>query len=103
MVQEEQQQQQHTSLCSSSSLLLLPRSLLIFKDDAFDSYLHGIDQVAEEGLDNSVCNLHLCPTEIQALAGGTLPRGTERVSLTVRRVPRVIKGFMQLAGQRGDG
>ncbi len=46
-----------------------------------------------------MCNLHLCPNELLAmhLEGGVLPRGAaDRISLTVRRVPRVIKGFMRM-------
>lgn len=54
-------------------------------------------QTVEEALDESVCNLHLCPPW---LAGGVVPRAGERLSLTVRRVPRVIKGLMGLAGRR---
>ena len=160
------------SCCSptpTASLVLMPRSLLVFADEAYTSHLHGIDMTAEERLDASVCNLHLCPPEVAALrsslpsagsgddhdpadqaaaetfcapdakapqeeqqrpqpqesqeesqqpeqddrgpAGpdssggncicGTLPRGVERMSLTVRRVPRVVKGFMQLAVKGG--
>lgn len=54
-------------------------------------------QTVEEALDESVCNLHLCPP---LLAGGVVPRAGERLSLTVRRVPRVIKGLMGLSGRR---
>ena len=147
----------------------MPRSLLVFADEAYTSHLHGIDMTAEERLDASVCNLRLCPPEVAALRSsspstgsgddhapadqaaaetfcapdtkapreepqrpqpqapqeepqkpgqddrgpkgpdscggncicGTLPRGVERMSLTVRRVPRVVKGFMQLAVKGG--
>jgi hypothetical protein len=36
---------------SSTSLLLMPRSLLVFKDDAYTSCLHGIDQVHDACMD----------------------------------------------------
>ena len=116
----------------AASLLLMPRSLLIFQDDAYTSCLHSIDEVHCERLDETLCNLHLCcprnspsgpgivdpdaapgdpvPSTITSasvdrglsvpVAGGVVPRGTERISLTVRRVPRVIKG-LQLGGRQG--
>jgi len=61
-------------------------------------------KVEDERLDSSICNLHCCPESVRELAvggaGGSIPRGCERVSLTVRRVPRVIKGFVHLAKGR---
>jgi hypothetical protein len=51
--------------------------------------------VEAEELDASVCNLHLCEGEGVA-PGGQLPRGGERVSLTIRRVLKVLKNVLRL-------
>jgi hypothetical protein len=117
------------------SVLLMPRSLLVFRSEAYTAYTHGIEEVRERGrerddrractqhtlthgtlmhflspshafpvpgrsqvheerLDSSVCNIQHCPPELAQLQpDGTLPRGGIRISLTVRRVPRVIKGL----------
>ena len=97
---------------AKSSLLLLPRSLLVFKGEAYTSSLHGIDEVHNEVLDGTLCNLDLCSEFLQGLNHGdnssaaygyqgmVVPRGEERISLTIRRVPRVIKG-LQLGGRPG--
>mmetsp|Transcript_8418 Transcript_8418/g.25460 ORF Transcript_8418/g.25460 Transcript_8418/m.25460 type:complete len:296 (-) Transcript_8418:53-940(-) len=82
----------------AASLLLMPRSLLVFRGEAYHCHLHGIDAVESELLDQSLVNLHMVPPEAAAAAGGALPRRATRVSLTVRRVPKVIKGFAQLGG-----
>lgn len=39
-----------------ASLLAMPRSLLVFRDEAYHSCLHGIEEVTEEVLDASVVN-----------------------------------------------
>ncbi len=90
--------EQGADQASSASLLLMPRSLFVFRDEAYTSCLHGILEVKEEQLDASVCNLHLCSTAERSLElGATFSRGDQaRLSLTVRRVPRVIKGFVPL-------
>eukprot|EP00877_Chromochloris_zofingiensis_P005928 jgi/Chrzof1/1589/Cz10g13170.t1 len=94
------------------SVALLPRSLLIFKDDAYDACLHGIEETDMERLDPSVVNMNECrglllpyatagcaaddqdqqPEELSVV----LPRTGERISLTVRRVLRVHKGLALL-------
>jgi alkylated DNA repair protein alkB family protein 6 len=81
------------------SVVLPPRSLFIFKNDAYEEYLHGIDYVGEEILDRSVVN----PLEVlkgdargavrvmekEGEAPLVLRREGTRVSLTVRRVLKV--------------
>ncbi|EFJ46464.1 hypothetical protein VOLCADRAFT_92958 [Volvox carteri f. nagariensis] len=53
------------------SLLLQPRSLVVFRDEAFTDCLHSIDEVSEELLDESVANL-----DMHGLSPGTrLARG----------------------------
>jgi len=74
----------------------------VFRDEAYTSCLHGIDEVQEEVVDSSLVNAELLPPELKEVveAGGKVPRARERISLTVRRVPRVIRGFMQLGARR---
>eukprot|EP00803_Ostreobium_quekettii_P000807 evm.model.scf_1767.1 EVM.evm.TU.scf_1767.1 scf_1767:4100-6108(+) len=81
------------SLDPEMSVLLMPRSLLVFLDDAYADCLHGIDEVVEDRLDPSICNLAVCGME----TGMRLPRVGERVSLTVRRVKRVQRNLIKLA------
>ncbi|PNH04054.1 putative alpha-ketoglutarate-dependent dioxygenase ABH6 [Tetrabaena socialis] len=78
----------------AASLLLAPRSLVVFRDQAFTDCLHSIDEVQEEVLDGSVANLALCGAE----EGAVLPRGGERISLTVRRVARVLPSLLRPRG-----
>lgn len=67
-----------------ASVLVLPRSLLVFKDEAYEDCLHGIDFVAVEQLDNSVVN----PEQASPGSKEIMRSGT-RVSLTIRRVLKV--------------
>jgi hypothetical protein len=55
-----------------------------------------LSQVEEERLDESVVNLHLCGLPSDVGVGSTLPRGSERLSLTVRRVEKVVKNVIKL-------
>jgi alkylated DNA repair protein alkB family protein 6 len=90
----------------SHSVVLPPRSLFIFKDDAYEEYLHGIDFVEEEIVDESVVNPpqrataagaveeaveETSETEAAATAKPppTIKREGTRVSLTIRRVLKV--------------
>lgn len=50
-------------------------------------------QVAEEQLDPSVANLHLYP---DLTPGSSIARAPERISLTVRRVEKVVKNVIRL-------
>ncbi|KAJ7525406.1 hypothetical protein O6H91_17G049300 [Diphasiastrum complanatum] len=47
-------QHEHTN---TVSVALMPRSLLIFKDNAYQDFLHGIDECDEHILDGKVANL----------------------------------------------
>jgi hypothetical protein len=63
----------------------------------------GFAQVASEVLDQSIANWHTVQAAVagagaacqspEGAASLRLDRGTERLSLTVRRVERVLKGF----------
>jgi len=67
-----------------ASVILLPRSLLIFNESAYESCLHGIDAVTEDILDDTVVNKTPKHRDV-------LRRQGTRVSLTIRRVPRVLQ------------
>lgn len=81
----------------AQSVVLPPRSLLVFKDEAYTGCLHSIDAVAAEALDESVVNLEQCGLA----AGSTLARTGVRASLTVRRVLKVHRlGLMPSSNAR---
>ncbi|XP_015791974.1 alpha-ketoglutarate-dependent dioxygenase alkB homolog 6 [Tetranychus urticae] len=71
----------------SFSLLLQPRSLVITSKEAYTSYLHGIDEVQKDTIDEKVVNLGSC-TGVKV--GDNLER-TTRLSLTIRYVPKAIQ------------
>lgn len=50
-------------------------------------------QVDADHLGNNIVNLHMHP---ELALGSMLPRGPERVSLTVRRVEKVVKSLLRL-------
>lgn len=88
---------------ASLSLLLMPCSLLIFKDQAYTDFLHGIQDNELQNLDK-VANISQCP-KLKHLSSdyrqgkpdyhagselsGTFHRTTTRVSLTCRLVLKV--------------
>ncbi|CAH8275951.1 unnamed protein product [Arabidopsis lyrata] len=83
----------------SFSVLMMPRSLLIFKDDAYSDFLHGISDSPTQCY-NQVVN------EAEALAYSNeedsrkdgdkiLHRDQTRVSLTCRLVPKVHKNLFK--------
>lgn len=75
-----------------ASFLLMPRSLLIFTDEAYTSCVHGILEVDEEELGDHVVNMDAC----RVPAGqATVSRGPERISFTVRRVLKVHKNLLR--------
>ncbi|KAG7673704.1 hypothetical protein Ndes2526B_g02839 [Nannochloris sp. 'desiccata'] len=111
---EEEEVPSHSNVaknCSRSdvlatvSVVLPPRSLFIFKDDAYEQYLHGIDFVEEEIVDDSVVNPQAenqkfqgsgrgdgemaAEATIATVAPPVLKRDGTRVSLTIRRVLKV--------------
>lgn len=67
------------------SLLLEPRSLLILQDKLFNYYLHCIEELAEDCLDDNIMNLNLC--SVDYCRNAIIKRNT-RLSLTIRHVPR---------------
>jgi len=89
----------------TASVVLPPRSLFIFKDDAYEQYLHGIDFVEEDIVDDSVVNPQQTENRNFQKSGGdeeavaaiptatvappVLKRDGTRVSLTIRRVLKV--------------
>ncbi|XP_009192475.1 alpha-ketoglutarate-dependent dioxygenase alkB homolog 6 isoform X4 [Papio anubis] len=78
----------------TTSLLLEPRSLLVLRGPAYTRLLHGIAAAREDALDaaSPPPNAAACPS---ARPGACLVRGT-RVSLTIRRVPRVLRAGLLL-------
>ncbi|XP_032344015.1 alpha-ketoglutarate-dependent dioxygenase alkB homolog 6 isoform X2 [Camelus ferus] len=79
----------------ATSLLLEPRSLLVLRGTAYTSLLHGIAPARVDVLDAASLppNAAACPS---AQPGARLARGT-RVSLTIRRVPRVLRAGLLLS------
>ena len=73
----------------------MPRSLLVFQGEAYTDFLHGIHPVEEEAVGGhaAVVNREAAGLEVGAVI---LPRGGERISLTVRRVLRVQKNLLRL-------
>jgi len=70
------------------SLLLERRSLLILQEKMYNDYMHGIEEITSDIIDNSITNLNYCGTLIKE--GSTLARN-KRISLTIRNVPKVSK------------
>ncbi|KAB1222300.1 hypothetical protein CJ030_MR2G016181 [Morella rubra] len=87
------------------SILLMPRSLLIFKDEVYSDYLHGIEANEEQLHDGAVNEIEALKHSAEDLArlgseGGveeirkdlkTIHRTTTRISLTCRSVLKVHK------------
>jgi len=67
------------------SLLVEPRSLLVLQNDMYNKYLHGIEEVREDMLDETIAKL---PARLPI--GSKIARGT-RYSLTIRNVPKTSK------------
>ncbi|CAH2084380.1 unnamed protein product [Euphydryas editha] len=67
------------------SFLLEPRSLLVLQDKLFNYYLHSIEEVSEDILDDSIANLNMCSDKY--VKGTSVARDT-RISLTIRHVPK---------------
>ena len=73
------------------SVLLEPRSLVVFQGSLYSSHLHSIDFAEEDIIDGSVINVEGVGGE-----GGSVPRGRERVSFTMRRVLKTGNRFVRL-------
>lgn len=70
------------------SILLEPRSLLVLQDKLFHYYLHSIEEVKEDLLDDSIVNLNMCSEKY--VKNTTISRDT-RISLTIRHVPKTTR------------
>lgn len=70
------------------SLLLERRSLLILQDKMYENYMHGIDEITSDIIDDNITNLKYCETPFQK--GSSLSRN-KRISLTIRNVPKISK------------
>lgn len=82
---------------SSFSVLLMPRSLLIFKDDVYCNYLHGISDDEMQKCDKVMDADKLLP-ELDlhnSVDGKSLHRSQKRVSLTCRVVSKVHKKLLK--------
>lgn len=98
----------------SYSAVLLPRSLLIFKDSAYEDYLHGIEDCTVHHFDeainidtvsgdisNNTCFTDLTTNdeidiEAPVKIRSTISRTGTRVSLTCRLVQKVKKNLIKL-------
>lgn len=88
------------------SIILMPRSLLIFKDEAYSGYLHGIKDREMQQYDKAVnpsesTKLNGVPSSlsfqesVDQQRSATLHRTAPRVSLTCRVVTRVHKNLFK--------
>lgn len=77
----------------TTSILCQPNSLLIFRNDAYDTHWHGIESAQEDVLAAHTANIAVLSGDLAGAAVGTrVPRAQRRVSLTVRRVLKVKDG-----------
>ena len=79
-----------------TSILLQPRSLVAFKDDMYNLYLHGIQAQSTDTMTDQVINPD---KNVQVNTGDKLER-TTRISLTIRHVPKVLKMKLCFAKHR---
>ncbi|KAK6945563.1 Alpha-ketoglutarate-dependent dioxygenase AlkB-like [Dillenia turbinata] len=92
------------------SILLMPRSLLIFKDEAYSDYLHGIKDTKVQQCDGVVNigealksdQLDHPPSDLVGALSAraiedvkTITRAATRISLTCRLVPKVHKNLFR--------
>lgn len=54
----------------------------------YNNYMHGIEEITSDVIDNSISNLNACGSDLQV--GSSLSRN-KRISLTIRNVPKVSK------------
>lgn len=73
------------------SIVLQPRSLLVFKDDLYSDYMHGIAFREEDVVDEKVVNAKEAGVEL-----GTVIKREHRISLTIRVVNKVLKNVIKL-------
>lgn len=87
----------NNSLQHKFSILLEPRSLLILQDKLFHYYLHSIDEIKEDYLDDSIVNFNMCSNKY--MKNTTVSRDT-RISLTIRHVPKTTKFKLNIGNKR---
>uniref|UniRef100_A0A8D8NZF0 Alpha-ketoglutarate-dependent dioxygenase alkB homolog 6 n=1 Tax=Culex pipiens TaxID=7175 RepID=A0A8D8NZF0_CULPI len=75
-----------------TKILVQPRSLLILKDAMYEKYLHSIDEINEDTIDDDIANLS---SDGSIKKGDVLAR-TKRISLTIRHVPKTSKMKIKL-------
>ena len=74
-----------------ASILCEPNSLVVFRGQAYTTHWHGILSRDDDELADHTGNLHALSGSLEAATVGThVPRTNRRVSLTVRRVLRVL-------------
>lgn len=64
------------------------RSLLILQENMYDNYMHGIEEITNDIIDDNITNINVCNSHIKRAS--SLLR-TKRVSLTIRNVPKISK------------
>lgn len=75
-----------------TKILVQPRSLLILKDSMYEKYLHSIDEINEDTIDDEIANLS---SDGSIKKGDVLARA-KRISLTIRHVPKTSKMKIKL-------
>lgn len=74
------------------AILLEPRSLVVIRDDAYTSYLHGIEEIESDHVDERMINLKECKGRE---VGDVLPR-SRRLSCTIRYVSNMRMDLLSL-------
>eukprot|EP00112_Aurelia_sp_Birch-Aquarium-sp1_P011164 Seg2351.8 transcript_id=Seg2351.8/GoldUCD/mRNA.D3Y31 product="alpha-ketoglutarate-dependent dioxygenase alkB 6" protein_id=Seg2351.8/GoldUCD/D3Y31 len=69
------------------SIVLQPRSLVVFKEDMYNCYLHGIKETKTDTITENIVN----PDENYCCKIGDVLERKTRISLTIRHVPKVLK------------
>merc|ERR1712014_438950 len=72
-------------LPSRLELLLRPRSLLLFRGDAYELYVHSVPHTVEDTVGTACCNLLVS----NAVLGEVVRRAPRRTSVTLRRIRHV--------------
>lgn len=67
------------------SLLLEPRSLLVLRGNMYTDFMHGIDEIESDTINENLNNLDACGKTYEI--GEHISR-SNRISLTIRNVPK---------------
>lgn len=73
------------------SIILQPRSLLVFKDELYTGYLHGIAFREKDVVESNAINL-----QAAKMSEGDVIERKRRVSFTIRLVNKVLKNTIKL-------